>query len=73
MAQLTLRIDDRDLPRLEAVLAALSSKLGTELARSDALRVVFARGLSELEAEHGLAPPSPEKGAAKPGKPARKK
>ncbi len=53
--QVTVRLDDEMLERIDAVAVHYSEKLGTAFGRSDAARMVMARGLDVVETE--IAPP----------------
>jgi tetrahydromethanopterin S-methyltransferase subunit G len=49
--QITVRLDDDVLERIDAVSARLTKEFGSTVGRSDVLRAIVARGLVVLERE----------------------
>lgn len=54
--QVTVRLDDAMLARLDAIREHYAAKLGMDLVRTDAIRMAATRGIDAIEAEMVSAP-----------------
>jgi hypothetical protein len=61
--QLSVRVDEKDLERVDAIRAQMKKKTGIEPQRSDVVRMILLSGLSTYEAQ--VAKKSAEAQAAK--------
>jgi hypothetical protein len=49
--QLSVRVDEKDLARVDAIRAQMKKKTGIEPQRSDVVRMILLSGLSTYEAQ----------------------